>query len=57
MKAKEGKPLIAFRLSKDKAERLDKILTSLDCTYGGKPSVGSLIKKILRGDIILTKVE
>lgn len=56
-KVKDGEPHIAFRLPQDKAERLDKLLTSLDCTWGGKPSVGVLIKKILKGDIILTKIE
>ena len=54
---KDGEPLIAFRLPQEKAERLDKVLNSLGCTWGDKPSVGVLIKKILSGDIILTKVE
>ena len=56
-KTDKGEPFIGFRLSHDRKERLDKILVSLDCTYGGKPSVGTMIKKILKGDIILTKVE
>lgn len=53
----DGERHIAFRLDEQKTEKLNKILTSLDCTYGGKPSVGTMIKKILKGDIILTKVE
>ena len=56
-KTKEGEPVISFRLPQEKAERLNKILTSLNCTYGGKPSVGAMIKKILKGDIVLTKIE
>jgi len=53
----DGERHVAFRLDEPKTEKLNKILTSLGCTYGGKPSVGTLVKKILKGDIILTKVE
>ena len=53
----DGERHIAFRLDEPKTEKLNKILTSLGCTYGGKPSVGTMIKKILEGDIILTKIE
>ena len=57
MKTKQGEPSITFRLPPSKTEKLNKILVALNCTWGGKPSVGVLIKQILRGDIILTKVE
>ena len=53
----DGERHIAFRLDELKTDKLNKILTSLDCTYGNKPSVGVLVKKILKGDIILTKVQ
>lgn len=53
----DGERHVAFRLDEPKTEKLNKLLTSLGCTWGDKPSVGVLIKKILRGDIILTKVE
>lgn len=56
-KTRHGEPSITFRLPPDKTEKLNKILVALNCTWGGKPSVGGLIKQILRGDIILTKVE
>lgn len=53
----DGERHVAFRLDEQKTDKLNKLLTSLGCTYGGKPSVGTLVKKILKGDILLTKVE
>lgn len=50
-------PVISFRLTPEKKQKLDKILASLDCTWGDRPTVGALIQGIIAGNIILTKVK
>jgi hypothetical protein len=45
----------AIRLSKEKQDKLSAIAYSLDCTYGGKGSIGKLLDAIANNDLIISK--
>ena len=44
-----------IRLSKEKRKKIVQIAEVLDCTYGGKGSIGKLLEAIADNRIILSK--
>lgn len=47
--------VINMRLNKEEVEELEKIATSLNYFYGGKPCLSKVMREVAKGNLIIAK--